>query len=75
MPPTTTRYLERNNALSARYPDNFIDLISLTTTADGRIRVFTPDGKYISQDGLHLTRSGARYLATILDWPRLLTPQ
>lgn len=68
-------YLERNNALSARYPDNFIDLISLTTTADGRIRVFTPDGKYISQDGLHLTRSGARYLATLLDWPRLLTPQ
>ena len=37
----------------------------LTTTADGRIRVFTPDGKFISQDGLHLTRSGARYLATL----------
>ena len=31
------------------------------------VPVFTPDGRFISQDCRHLTRAGARYFATLFD--------
>lgn len=33
-----------------------------------RVRVFTPDHHFISADCTHLTRSGARYIAGMIDW-------
>lgn len=55
---------ERQKAL---YSDHYIDLIGAVQREDGSIAVFTPDGKLISQDCLHLTRFGAQYFAQALD--------
>ncbi len=63
-------YEARNTERKSRYSDNFIDLISLVRQPDGRVRVFTDDGRFISQDCLHLTRAGAQYYARLIDWGR-----
>ncbi|THH41784.1 acyltransferase family protein [Neolewinella litorea] len=52
-----------NEELREEWGDRYIDLIELLANEEGRVLVFTPDGKFISQDTVHLTRSGARYLA------------
>lgn len=39
---------------------------------EGRIRVFTSDKKFISQDCRHLTQSGAKYYSSILNIDLLL---
>jgi hypothetical protein len=31
------------------------------------VQVITPEGKFISQDTLHLTKDGAKYLAKLLE--------
>ncbi len=58
---------ERNKKL---YGDFYIDLVGMTLTEYGRIKVFTDDGKYISQDCLHLTHAGACYYARQIDWEK-----
>lgn len=47
---------------------NYVDYIKLSTADDGRIRVFTDDHKFISQDCRHLTPAGARWFAQKIDW-------
>ncbi|NJB85022.1 peptidoglycan/LPS O-acetylase OafA/YrhL [Lewinella marina] len=59
--------LSINEQLREEWGDRYIDLIALLANDEGRILVFTPDGKFISQDTVHLTRSGARYLAQRLE--------
>ncbi len=46
--------------------DRFVDLLALLSRPDGRVPIFTDDGKLISQDGRHLTPPGARYLGRML---------
>ena len=60
-------YLEQNDLLREAYKENFIDLIGILQKNDGTIPIFTPDGKFISQDCTHLTQAGAQYYASILD--------
>ena len=48
--------------------DNYIDFLQLSTASNGEIRVFSDDNKFISQDGRHLTRNGARWFAKRIDW-------
>ena len=55
--------MELNRRLKALRGDHYIDMIAPVQNADGSVRVFTPEGKFISQDCRHLTRSGARYYA------------
>ena len=43
-------------------PGQFIDLFVLLSDARGSMPVFTPDRRFISQDGRHLTPAGARWL-------------
>jgi peptidoglycan/LPS O-acetylase OafA/YrhL len=54
-------------------PDVYVDLIdAMGGTVDGRVPVFTPDRKFISQDREHLTRAGAQYLGQLIGKTRAL---
>jgi hypothetical protein len=53
-------------ARQALPPANYLDMLALLGDAQGRVPVFTPDQKFISQDSRHLTPAGARYLGPIL---------
>jgi peptidoglycan/LPS O-acetylase OafA/YrhL len=57
---------ETNNLLRSVWGDHFIDLIRPISDKEGNILVFTPDGKFISHDTLHLTKSGALFFSKIL---------
>ena len=55
--------------------ENYVDFLKLSTAEDGKIRVFTDDHKFISQDCRHLTQDGAKWFAKQLqadDWFRQL---
>lgn len=54
---------ETNEELKAEWTDKFVDLISLVRDGNNRVLVFTPDGKFISHDTIHLTKDGAIYFA------------
>ena len=60
--------IEQNIMEKERYGAHYIDLISPVQNADGKVRVFTDDNRYISQDCTHLTQAGAQYYARILDF-------
>jgi hypothetical protein len=59
-------YLELNSELSRQWGPRFIDLLSKVQDEDRTVPVFTPSGKFISQDCEHLTRAGARHFALLL---------
>jgi len=56
-----------NSELKAIYGDHYIDMITPLIDEANRIRVFSDDGFYISQDCRHLTQFGAKYYSRILD--------
>ena len=47
-------------------PEVYVDMIGMLADAQGRVPVFTPQGKFISQDREHLTRPGAIYVGGIV---------
>ena len=59
--------LKLNNDLSKEWGIKYIDLIKLVSDSGGRVLVYTPDCKFISQDTDHLTSFGAKYYAYLLD--------
>ena len=60
--------LAANYAARARIPSAmFVDVFALLgANRLGTVPVFTPDGRFISQDLHHLTPAGARWLGGIL---------
>lgn len=46
---------------------NYIDFIEPVIQSDGKVRVFTDEGQFISQDCRHLTKSGAQYYSRVFD--------
>ncbi len=60
-------YLSRNEHDIKTYGNHLIDLIGIIQNDDGSIPVFTPDGRFISQDCVHLTHAGAQYYAELFD--------
>jgi peptidoglycan/LPS O-acetylase OafA/YrhL len=52
-----------NEKLRLEWADKYVDLISLVSDDDKKVLVYTPDGKFISHDTLHLTKYGAVYFA------------
>ncbi|MCW3848193.1 acyltransferase [Sphingomonas sp. LB-2] len=59
--------LEANEAARRALPSTlYVDVIGMLADAQGRVPVFTPDRKFISQDREHLTRPGAIYVGGIL---------
>ena len=65
-------FMDRNSRFREFYGDRFLDFISLVAVGDGRVRVFTPDHHFISADCRHLTKSGAGFLAGMIDWEKYL---
>lgn len=51
---------------SRQFGADYIDVISLVGDHAGRMPLFTPQGLLISQDRLHLTPAGARWLGAIV---------
>jgi hypothetical protein len=47
-------------------PATYVDMIAMLADAQGRVPVFTPEHKFISQDREHLTRPGAIYVGGIV---------
>ena len=45
------------------YGKHYIDMMGLIQNSEGKVPVFTPDGKCFSFDGSHLSRGGAIYYA------------
>lgn len=65
-------YAEKNEQLKKAYPDCYIDLIEMVRQPDGRVRVFSDDGRFISQDCRHLTKAGAEFYASRINWEKFL---
>lgn len=63
-----TGVLENNQKLKKVLVEKYIDLICLIADHEGRVLVFTPDGKFISQDTVHFTKFGAMFFAQLLDY-------
>jgi hypothetical protein len=59
--------LESNLNLKKEWGEKYIDLISLVADSKGKVLVFSPDGKFLSQDTVHLTKFGAIYFAGLLE--------
>lgn len=57
---------EKNEKLKLEWGDRFLDLLWVVGDHDKTVLVYTPDGKLISHDTLHLTKYGAVYFATKL---------
>ena len=51
----------------AFFKDNFIDMMAPIIQKDGTVRLFTKEKMLITQDGLHLTKAGAKMYAEKLD--------
>ncbi|MGF1483363.1 MAG: acyltransferase family protein [Opitutales bacterium] len=67
--------LQANREARKVVPESmYVDLLDLLNTQDGRIKVFTPDRKFISQDRRHLTRNGALYVGQKAFEHQLLQP-
>ncbi len=64
--------LNSNIEMKQKYKDHYIDLIEFVKQDDKNVRVFTPDGKFISQDCRHLTQSGAKFYSESIDFSVLL---
>ena len=61
------KVLKHNNKLQEQYKDHFINMIAPVQTSTGKVKVFTNDKHFISQDCRHLTRFGAIYYSEILN--------
>ena len=55
-----------NCILKEEWQNKYVDFLSLTLHSDSTVPVFTPDHKYITYDGRHLTPSGTRYYSRLL---------
>lgn len=59
---------ELNEELAKQWGDKYINFVEIASAGDGKVRVFTEDGKFISQDCTHLTQEGAMWYAGKIDW-------
>jgi hypothetical protein len=57
---------ERNTELKSIWGNRYIDLIALVSDSTGKVLVFTPDLKFISQDTAHFTKFGAIFFSDLL---------
>lgn len=64
-------YIEYYDQEVQDWGDHYVDFMNPVSCLDGKVKVFTDDEKYISQDCRHLTQAGAKYYAKILDLERI----
>ena len=61
-----------NKQLANEWGSRYINLLSSILDNNGKVAVFTSDCKFISQDTRHLTRSGAKMFAGLLNLEKYL---
>lgn len=66
------QFLERNRRFHGFYGDRFLDLMEMVADNTGLVQVFTSDNHFISPDGKHLTKYGAKYFAERINWNKYL---
>ncbi len=54
---------------------SYIDLLSLVSLPGNKVRVFTDNKKFISQDCRHLTQEGARYYSKLINFNSIFESQ
>ena len=64
-------YKSTNVAWEKEWGGNYINFIDISMIGEDRVRVFTDDGKYISQDCYHLTQAGAKWFSGKLDFSKI----
>ena len=55
-----------NNKLKEEWQGNYVDILSLTIDSKGSVPVFSPNHKFITYDGRHLTPAGACFYQTLI---------
>lgn len=60
-------FVELNEHFRSQFPDRFVDLMGKVIDDEHRVPVFTPDGRFISQDCRHFTIDGAKYFAKLFE--------
>ncbi len=61
------RYIVRNREFAGKYGERYVDMMDMVVDDENKVRVFTPDHHYISADCYHLTKSGAKYYAQLIN--------
>ncbi len=59
--------LQEEINLKNQWRSRYISLLNLIADKEGKVLVFTPNGKYISQDTTHFTQYGASFFAGLLE--------
>lgn len=59
--------LEIESKLKKEWEGRYVSMLDPIINQYGQVRVFTSDGKFISQDTEHLTKNGARFYAQLLE--------
>jgi hypothetical protein len=59
-------YQLENELLEQQWGGRYIELTKMYADSNGTFPIFTPDGKFISQDCRHLTKAGALYFADLI---------
>ena len=67
----TNDIANRNIKEQEIFGDRFVNMMDVVKDDFGQYRIFTPDHKLISHDGLHLSKAGARYYAKRLNISKL----
>ncbi len=66
-------FLKAYNEDKAYWGGQYIDMMEPMFDSTGQVPVFTPEGKYISQDCRHLTKAGAQLYSRLLDLNKYLS--
>ncbi len=60
-------FVPLNQKLKDEWGERYLDVMSPLLTGENHIKIYAPDGKMITSDGIHLTPAGACYYAKIFD--------
>ena len=60
-------YAEENELMKKQWGVKYIDMIQKVIDKNGTVAIFTPNGKFISEDCRHLTRNGSIYYSQLLE--------
>ena len=63
--------VEYNDWMSEKYGERYVSILDCVRTSETSVRVFTQEGKFISQDCRHLTQNGAKFIASKIEWDRI----
>lgn len=66
------QFIKQNHQFALKYGNRYLDLQSMVTDAEGRVRVFSPDHHFISADCKHFSKGGAVFYAQMIEWNKYM---